>query len=132
MACVTADYYTNTFHGHAIPADAFERIEADAEEMINGIVQLPVTEEDGATDQFKRAVCYQIETLYAAGGMDGINNRGTEGIVTSVSNDGYSESRKVDPNAVTFGGMPVSAMTLNLLQGMGYLKRWVYSGGYPE
>lgn len=137
MAYVTADEYSNTFHGSAIPSEMFDRIEGDAEDIIDGIVQLPVTDEDKATDRFKRAVCYQAELIYRCGGMEAIIDRANQGRVTNERLDDYSVSHDQNPgdsqmdNLPTLNGVPVSPMTVSILRNMGYLKRWVYSGGLP-
>jgi hypothetical protein len=132
MAYITAEYYSGTFHGHAIPSGEFDRIEADTETIIDGIVQIPVTDADKAADKFKKAVGYQMETLYVAGGMDAINAKVANGEKTNERLDDYSVTRQRVAEYPTVDGMPVSPMTINLLRQLGYLKRWVYSGGLPD
>ena len=128
MAYVTHDYYANTFHGEAISEQEFDRIAQDAGVMLDGIVQRPVEEADMIGDMFKRAVCYQIETLKLAGGPAGVTTTASRGALTSFDNDGYSESRERINGAATFGGLPVSAMAIAVLREMGYMNRWVYAG----
>jgi hypothetical protein len=128
MGYITLDYYTNTFHGHPISADAFPRLADDAGMMIDSIVQRPVGDADKAGDLFKRAVCYQTEVLALAGGVPALAEGEANGRLLSVSNDGYSEHRERIKEAHTLNGLPVSSMAMATLQQMGYLKRWVYAG----
>ena len=128
MAYITHEYYTSTFHGYPVSADAFPRLAEDAGMMIDSIVQQPVSDADKAGDMFRRAVCYQTEVLARAGGISALADGEANGRVTSVGNDGYSESRERAKEGNTMGGLPVSSMAMATLQQMGYLKRWVYAG----
>ncbi len=128
MGYITYDYYTNTFRGHPISADAFPRLADDAGLMIDKIVQRPVSDADKTGDLFKRVVCYQTEVLALAGGVPALAEGEANGRLLSVSNDGYSESRERIKETHTLNGLPVSSMAMATLQQMGYLKRWVYAG----
>ena len=128
MGYVTYDYYTDTFHGHPISMDAFPRLESDAGMMMDSVVQRAVSEDDLAGDVFKRAVCYQIETLALAGGIATQTETIIRGRITSVSNDGYSESREATKEGNTLFGLPLSPMAMATLRKLGYLNRWTYAG----
>ena len=132
MAYVTAEYYSTTFHGHEIPGAEFSRVEADAADIIDGIVQVPISEEDAALDKLKRAVCYQIETLAVSGGAEALIDKAVNGMKTSERIDDYSVSRQKVAAYPTVDGVPVSPLTINLLRQLGKLKRWVYSEGLPD
>lgn len=136
MGYATYQFYTDVFHGSPMPQDKFERLIEDASEMLDGIVQHPISATDAATTKLQRAACYQAEMLALAGGMDGLNDAVVNGAVTSETLDDYTVSRsKVQganslstQNQYTSGGMPISSMAVAILRQMGYLNRWVYAG----
>ena len=141
MGYATYEFYTNVFHGSAIPAADFPRLMDDASELLDGIVQRPISVEDAATTKIQRAACYQTEMLAIAGGMEGLNDTAVNGAITSETLDDHTVSRSkvqganslATQNQPTSGGLPVSTMAIAILRQMGYLKRLAYAGsGCPH
>lgn len=127
MPYITYQEYS-AFHGAEVTEAEFPRLAEDAGRILDSVAQRAISDEDHASEAFKRAVCYEVEMLKLAGGMQALAQTESQGVLTSFSNDGYSESRKPANGAQTIGGMPVASMALAALREMGYLKRWVYAG----
>ncbi len=131
MGYATYAFYTDVFHGIAIPEASFPRMMDDASEMLDGIVQRPISKADAATAKLQRAACYQAEMLAIAGGMDGLNEMAVNGVITSETLDDHTVSRSNVQGAnslATSGGLPISSMAVAILRQMGYLSRWAYAG----
>lgn len=136
LGYATYEFYTDVFHGSAIPEASFPRLMDDASEILDGIVQRPISATDAVAVKIQRAACYQADLLAVAGGMDGLNDIAVNGAITSETLDDHTVSRsKVQganslstQNQPTIGGMPVSTMAVAILRQMGYLGRWAYAG----
>ncbi|MEG1892098.1 MAG: hypothetical protein RR301_11800 [Clostridia bacterium] len=136
MGYATYEFYTDVFHGSPIPATKFQRLIDDASEILDNIVQRPISATDAETGKLQRAACYQTEMLFSAGGMSGLNDAAVNGAVTSETLDDHTVSRSViqgasslsTQNQPTSGGIPVSTMAVAILRQMGYLNRCAYAG----
>lgn len=135
MGYATYAFYTDVFHGSAIPEASASRMLDDASEILDSIVQHPITATDAVSKKIQRATCYQAEMLAVSGGMDGLNDISVNGAITSETLDDHTVSRtKVQgasslstQNQPTIGGLPVSAMAVAILRQMGYMSRWAYA-----
>lgn len=133
MAYIDEAYYTETFHGTSLPEGLFERLADIASDVIDAVVHKPVPLTDGkAPDDVKKATAYEVECLYAQGGIDAIVGFAT-GITAQTETLGnYSVGRgtmAVQGSSVSIPsieGLPVSRMTIAMLSQAGLMSRWAY------
>lgn len=134
MAFIDQTYYSQVFHGADIPSGEFARYADDASEIIRSIVQKSISAEEAASDEIKRATCYQVEMMFAAGGIQKIEDSAVNGAIASETLDDYSVHRSQESNDSqsvrvhhSIGGFPVSPMSVMILKRAGFMKRWAFS-----
>lgn len=130
MAYIDSAYYKDTFKGRDIPEDDFERLADIASDFINGICYVKPDSDMKTNPEFKKAVAYQIEFMYEQGGVDAILGRseaslagGSESLGDYSISTGSSAQRAVE----MYNGIPISSMTIMLLEQLGLMTRWVYA-----
>lgn len=143
MAYIDYTYYTETFKGQEIPMSEFDRLADVASDVVYAIC---INKPTGAVllkTDFLRAVAYQIEFLYEQGGLESIYGRsdasqsdGSESLGNySVSGNRMSSGTGTEgsQDAIKFfGGIPLSPLTLALLEKIGLMSQWVYAYRYPK
>lgn len=78
MTYVNYTYYTETYEGISVSEDEFNGLELRAGEMIDGLTMYKVAQTSlndypiFIQEQFKKAVCAQIDYIYANGGMESL------------------------------------------------------------
>lgn len=124
-------YYNEKFCGTVIPEAEFRRIEMTAGDVIYDVCSKKPTAEQMQTEEYQKAVCYEIEMLYQQGGIDAVVgfSEGLNGI-TSESLGGYSVSGGANgkESMIVKDGIPVSSLAVSQLRRLGLMSRWLYSG----
>lgn len=132
MAYITQQYYTETFHGQAVPDDQFDRLADMASDVIDAIVLVPIDAEKHDMDKIAKATAYEMEYLYQEGGLDAITGKATSGMTVSEKLDEYSVGESVSDSTkahlLTVNGIPVSALAVAILRKLGLMCRWWYAG----
>ncbi len=135
MAYIDYTYYTTTFGGSEIPASDFGRLADIASDLICAIS----TEEPSGsilTDEtFMKACAYQVEFLHDQGGIDAIMGRSDasqSGGSEHLGNYSVSAGSSKKSGLKFYNGIPVSPMTIMLLEKIGLLTRWLYAYRYRE
>jgi hypothetical protein len=131
MAYIDLTYYKQDFNGSEIPDSDFPRIAERASDIIDSVVQTPITAEVLAEHEkaIKKATAYQADYLYCQGGEDAINGISPIANGESESLDGYSISANQQSmmNRPTVGGIPVSPMALAWLRKTPLMQRCVFA-----
>jgi len=122
MAYIDYDYYLNNFGGNLIPFDEFDFIADAATLIIDGIVSKEITE---ASERVKRATAYQADTIFVQGGVNAINGlpSGRNGISETLGDYSVSVGAGSGANFKTYGGIPVSQLSVTLLRQEGLMQR---------
>lgn len=132
MAYLTKDYYTNTFHGQAVPDDQFDRLADMASDVIDAIVLVPIDPEKHDMELIAKAAAYEMEYLWQEGGLDAITGRAASGQTVTEKLDEYSIGESVSESTksqlLTVNGIPVSALAVAILRKLGLMCRWWYAG----
>ena len=129
MAYIDYEFYTATFGGDAVPQAEFARLAQMASDIVDAIVYKPITE---VTDRVKRAVCYELDMLYAQGGVEAVNGQ-SAGEISYENLGDYSVTAQTASTAsasasLSLNGIPVSKLTESLLRQEGLMSRWAYAG----
>lgn len=131
MVYIDQEFYRAEFRGADIPTDEFDRLASAASELVYDICRIkPVPNIVQSTD-FKTAVAYQAETLYANGGIDALSGLSASVLAGGSESLGdYSVSTGNAENGVAtlYRGIPVAPLTLSILRRLGLMSRWVYAG----
>ena len=138
MAYIDYTYYTDTFHGSAIPQTAFARLADVASDVVYAVCLDKPTGSILLKNEFKKAVAYQIEFIQEQGGLEAIYGRsdasqsgGSEHLgdynVSSASGSGGSSGA-----IKMYDGIPLSPLMLSLLEKLGLLSQWVYAYRYRK
>lgn len=132
MAYLTKQYYVETFHGQTVPDDQFDRLADMASDVIDAIVLVPIDAEKHDMQKIAKAAAYEMEYLYQEGGLDAITGKATSGMVQSEKLDEYSisesQSDTTKQQTLTVNGIPISALAVAILRGLGLMCRWWYAG----
>lgn len=131
MTYIDSSFYTNTFKGQEIPGDEFDRLAEAASEAIYAACRMKPDENMVTTEDFKKAVCYEVELLYEQGGLDAITGLSVAaGGSDSESLGDYSVTASKSRRGVATlaGGISVSPVALQILKRLGLMSRWAYSG----
>ena len=132
MAYVTQEYYSDTFHGQAIPDDQFDRLAAMASDIIDSIVYVPIDPQKVDMTLVAKATAYEMEYIYQEGGIDAITGKAASSLKTSEHLDDYSISESVSDgaadSALSYNGIPVSSLAVAILRKLGLMCRWLYAG----
>lgn len=130
MAYIDKAFYSETFHGVAIPDDEFDRLADIASDIVYGICIVKPEAEDLIDETFKKAVAYQVELLYKQGGVDavvGFSEVSYAGGSESLGDYSISDGSARQEAVMTYNGIPVSQLTLMLLRRLGLMARWAYA-----
>lgn len=131
MAYIDYEFYTATFGGDAVPQTEFARLAQMASDIVDAIVYKPITE---VTDRVKRAVCYELDMLYAQGGAEAVNGESTGEVGYEQLGDYIYSAQARGGNGsgqsahLTLNGIPVSKLAESLLRQEGLMSRWAYAG----
>ena len=135
MAYIDKTYYEETLNGISISESEFNRLADIASDIVYGICIIKPTADILISDPYKKAVAYQVEMLYAQGGVDAIlgfaeasYSGGTERLGDYSISAGNTRHEAVN----TFQGIPVSSMTIMLLKQLGLMRRWAYAWRYND
>ena len=129
MAYIDYEFYTATFGGDAVPQAEFARLAQMASDIVDAIVYKPITE---VTDRIRRAVCYELDMLYAQGGVEAVNGQ-SAGKISYENLGDYSVTAQTASTAsasasLSLNGIPVSKLAESLLRAEGLMSRWAYAG----
>lgn len=129
MKYICYEYYVSKFRGSLVPEDEFGYLAEAAENVIDILVTTPITR---VTENVKRAVAYEIETLFSQGGTDALTGLATitSGIDEKLGD--YSLGTPYvsnDKRIYSIGGVPVAGLTLALLKKEGLMGRCIYAEG---
>lgn len=133
MAYITEDYYRNTFGGREVLSSEFSRIADIASELVYDICRVKPSEDNIVSEEFKKAVAYEVEFLSEQGGIDAILGFSASSVAGGSESLGdYSVSGGSSAQAVltTPGGIPVSPMAIMLLRRIGLMSKWAYASKY--
>ena len=134
MAFIDAAYYKDEFKGNAIPETKFDRLAELASDVIDGLITVDMTyEEKQASVNVKKATAYQLEYMFAHGGIDTVLGYSDVDIASESLGDysvttGGSASSSI---ARTRDGIPVSPLALQFLRKEGLMCRWMYANRKP-
>ena len=129
MKYICYEYYVSKFRGSLVPEDEFGYLAEGAENVVDLLVTTPITR---VTENVKRAVAYEIETLFSQGGTDALTGLATitSGIDEKLGD--YSLGTPYvsnDKRIYSIGGVPVAGLTLALLKKEGLMGRCIYAEG---
>ena len=129
MKYICYEYYVSKFRGSLVPEDEFGYLAEAAENVIDILVTTPITK---VTENVKRAVAYELETLFSQGGTDALTGLATitSGIDEKLGD--YSLGTPYvsnDKRIYSIGGVPVAGLTLALLKKEGLMGRCIYAEG---
>lgn len=136
MAYIDRQYYESTFKGNKnlISNAEFERILDIASDVVYDIALVKPSETDVVNGTFKKAVAYEVEFLIEQGGIDailGFSNVSLSGTSESLGDYSVGAGKGSSAEVVAAdNGIPVSPMTLMLLERLGLMARWVYAERY--
>lgn len=129
MKYICYEYYVLKFRGSLVPEDEFGYLADAAENVIDLLVTTPITK---VTENVKRAVAYEIETLFSQGGTDALTGLAT---ITSGIDERLGDYSLGTPyvsnekRIYSIGGVPVAGLTLALLKKEGLMGRCIYAEG---
>lgn len=126
MAYLSYEEYVAGFHGRAVPEEEFDYLANAASAIIDLLVSRPLVE---LTPAIHLATAYQVELLFAQGGMDALAGLAT---VTSGIDEKLGDYSIGTPyvanekRCYSIGGIPVSGLTVAILRREGLMSRCVY------
>ena len=129
MKYLSYEAYVATFGGSAVPEEEFDYLANASSAIVDLLVSRPLTV---ITDAIRLAVAYQVETLYAQGGLDAISGLAT---VTSGIDEKLGDYSIGTPyvanerRCYSIGGIPVSGITVSILRREGLMSRCVFGEG---
>ena len=131
MNYLSYETYVSGFGGSAVPEEEFDYLASAASAIVDLLVSRPLAE---VTDRVRLAVAYQVEVLYAQGGIDALGGLATvtSGIDEKLGD--YSIGTPYVANAkrcYSIGGIPVSGLTVAILRREGLMSRCVYGEDAP-
>lgn len=129
MAYIDYEFYTGTFGGSDVPQEDFTRLAQMASDIVDAIVYRPISE---VTERVKRAVCYEMDMLFAQGGADAANGQSSGEISYEMLGD-YSVTAQTTSSSsasasMSLNGIPISKLAESLLRAEGLMSRWAYDG----
>jgi len=134
MAQLVDKQFYDDFGGESVDAGKFTRLANIAEDLLYEVcVQKPETAHL-ESPEYKKAICYQIETLAEQGGTSAIAGKADADTVSVTENLGeYSYSKNYgngDKSApmLKLNGIPVSTLAVSQLRKLGLMNRWAYWG----
>lgn len=129
MQYICYEYYVSHFCGSAVPEEEFDYLASAASTIIDVLVTSPISD---ITDNVRRAAAYEVEALFAQGGIDALGGLAsiTSGIDERLGD--YSIGTPYVSNekrCYSIGGVPVAGLTLALLKKEGLMSRCIYLEG---
>lgn len=129
MAYIDYEFYSGTFGGSDVPQEDFTRLAQMASDIVDAIVYRPIFE---VTERVKRAVCYEMDMLFAHGGVNAAMGQSDGEISYEMLGDysvtAQTASQKSASTALSLNGIPISKLTESLLRAEGLMSRWTYAG----
>lgn len=135
MAYIDKTYYHENFGNSIIDDNEFLRLADISSEVIYEICLCKPTEAHLVSNDFKKAVAYQVEMLHAQGGVDailGFSESSNTISSESLGDYSYSVNSSNSQSIRTVNGIPVSSMSIMLLRKLGLMSRWAYAEYYSE
>ncbi len=126
MNYLSYETYVSGFGGSAVPEEEFDYLASAASAVVDLLVSRPLA---AVTDRIRLAVAYQVEVLYAQGGIDALGGLAT---VTSGIDEKLGDYSIGTPyvanekRCYSIGGIPVSGMTVAILRREGLMSRCIY------
>ena len=133
MAYINSVYYREKFEGTPIPDSELKRLIDIASEIVQNLCTVTIYPEDLESDDFKRAVAFQVELLYDQGGVGAILGRADaalSGGSESLGDYSVSVGSSASESLMTLGSIPVSPMTRMILGRMDLTSKWAYADYY--
>ncbi len=129
MSYLSYEAYVAGFGGRAVPEDSFDYLANAASAIVDLLVTHPIVE---VTDKIRLAVAYEVELLFAQGGIDALAGlaTATSGIDEKLGD--YTIGTPYVANekrCYSIGGIPVSGLTVSILRREGLMSRCVYGEG---
>lgn len=131
MTYIDKDFYSETFKGNEIPESEFDRLASAASEIIYGQCNVKPSQSVTESEDFKRAVAYQVEMLFEQGGLEALQgfsaasqSAGSERLGNYSVSGGAAGSEVI----TAAGGIPISSVSIMILRRLGLMCRWVYAG----
>ena len=126
MNYICYEYYISRFGGSVVPENEFDYLSEAASAIIDVLVTNPIS---NVTDRIRLAAAYEVEALFAQGGVDALGGLAaiTSGIDEKLGD--YSIGTPYVSNekrCYSIGGVPVSGLTLAILKKEGLMTRCVY------
>lgn len=129
MAYIDYEFYTGTFGGSDVPQEDFTRLAQMASDIVDAIVYRPIS---CVTERVKRAVCYEMDMLFAHGGVNAAMGQSDGEISYEMLGDysvtAQTASQKSASTALSLNGIPISKLAESLLRAEGLMSRWAYAG----
>jgi len=126
MGYLSYEEYVAGFRGSAVPEEEFAYLANAASAIIDLLVNRPIAE---VNDRIRLAAAYQVELLFAQGGIDALSGLAT---VTSGIDEKLGDYSIGTPyvanekRCYSIGGIPVSGLTVSILRREGLMSRCVY------
>lgn len=131
MMPVVEKSYFDKFTSLELDENTFTRYEMIAEDTLYAVCNLKPTEAHLSTEEYKRAVCYQIEMIHAQGGINAITGSAdidTASVSESLGEYSISKTKRSGSKSIqTVAGIPVSSVSIGLLRRLGLMCRWAYA-----
>ena len=141
MAYIDYTYYTDLFGGTEIEETEFKRLAEIASDVIDSVVLVPFTFEDleeSTAKLVKKAVAYEVETLFSQGGVDATVGLSSQSINSEQLGDYHVSGGSTAASSVNvgqtpaFNGIPLSPLAFSLLRRAGLMQRWAFAPFYQK
>lgn len=125
MRYLSYEEYVAGFHGSAVPEEEFAYLANAASAIVDLLVSRPIAH---VNDRIRLATAYQVELLFAQGGIDALAGLAT---VTSGIDEKLGDYSIGTPyvanekRCYSIGGIPVSGLTVSILRREGLMSRCV-------
>lgn len=126
MGYLSYEEYVAGFQGSAVPEEEFAYLANAASAIVDLLVSRPITR---VNDGIRLATAYQVELLFAQGGIDALAGLAT---VTSGIDEKLGDYSIGTPyvanekRCYSIGGIPVSGLTVSILRREGLMSRCVF------
>ena len=121
MAYTDKEYYVEEFKGTEVPDAEFERLAEIASDVAVNVSVQAITDDIAESDDFMKAVAYEVEYLHRKGGISAIL-----GVKVKIESLGDYTVHSDDLSLRSSGGIPVSSMMVSQLRKAGLMNRWAY------
>ena len=126
MSYLSYEAYVSGFGGRTVPEEDFDYLANAASAIVDLLVTRPIVT---VTDKIRLAVAYEVELLFAQGGIDALSGLAT---VTSGIDEKLGDYTIGTPyvanekRCYSIGGIPVSGLTVSILRREGLMSRCVW------